>query len=186
MSPSDETLVALILTHDTAAFEVLMRRYFRMAFLVAFAHVGNRQDAEDVCQDAFVRCWEHMRECRDPRRVSGWIMSIVRNTAHNRREYLSIRATEQLDAGLSVAAPGRPDRDAAMEDLRSRLTTALLTLPSTQREVVLLHDYEGWKHTEIAERLGISELMSRRHLSDGRKRLRGQLADLASRETDHD
>jgi RNA polymerase sigma-70 factor (ECF subfamily) len=186
MSLSDEELVALILAQDTAAFEVLMRRYFRMAFLVAFAQVGNRQDAEDVCQDAFVRCWERMRECRDPSRVSHWIMTIVRNTAHNRREYLSLRATEQLDAGLSVAAPERPDRDASLENLRSRLTAALLTLPPAQREVVLLHDYEGWRHAEIAKRLGVSELMSRRRLSDGRKRLREQLTDLASMETDHD
>jgi len=186
MSQSDEELVALVLREDTAAFEVLMRRYFRIAFLVAFAQVGTRQDAEDVCQDAFVRCWERMRECRDPGRVSHWIMTIVRNTAHNRREYLTLRTTEQLEAGLSVVAAGRPDRDAALLELRSRLTAALLTLPTIQREVVLLHDYEGWKHAEIATRLGLSELMSRRHLSDGRKRLRNQLTDLASMETDHD
>ena len=186
MSLSDEELVALILRQDTAAFEVLMRRYFRMAFLIAFAQVGNRHDAEDICQDAFVRCWERMPECRDASRVSHWIMTIVRNTAHNRREYLKLRTTEQLDAGMSVAAARRPDRDASLGELRSRLTTALMTLSPHQREVVLLHDYEGWKHTEIANRLGLSELMSRRHLSDGRKRLRGQLTDLASLEGDHD
>jgi RNA polymerase sigma-70 factor (ECF subfamily) len=185
MSQSDEELVALILTEDTAAFEVLMRRYYRMAFLVAFARVGNRQDAEDVCQDAFVRCWERMPECRDARRVSHWIMTIVRNTAHNRREYANLRSTEQLDAGASVIAADRPERDVALNELRSRLTAALMMIPSTQREVVLLHDYEGWKHAEIAERLGLSELMSRRHLSDARKRLRKLLDDLGT-EPDHD
>lgn len=186
MSQSDEELVALILRNDTAAFEVLMRRYFRMAFLVAYAQIGNRHDAEDVCQDAFVRCWERMRECRDARRVSHWIMTIVRNTAHNRRDYLQLRATEPLDAGTTVAAAGRPDRDAALDELRTRLTAALLTLPEIQREVVLLHDYEGWKHAEVAERLGLSELMSRRHLSDARKRLRSLLDDLSAMEPDHD
>ena len=186
MSQSDEELVALILRNDTAAFEVLMRRYFRLAFLVAFALVGNRQDAEDVCQDAFVRCWERMNECRDARRVSHWIMTIVRNTAHNRREYLALRATEELGADAAVPAAGRPDRDAALDELRARLTAALLTLPAIQREVVLLHDYEGWKHAEVAERLGLSELMSRRHLSDARKRLRSLLNDLSAMEPDHD
>ncbi|HSA56287.1 MAG TPA: RNA polymerase sigma factor [Gemmatimonadaceae bacterium] len=186
MSQSDEELVALILRNDTAAFEVLMRRYFRMAFLVAFAQVGDRHDAEDVCQDAFVRCWERMRECRDARRVSHWIMTIVRNIAHNRRDYLDLRATEPLEAGTTVAAAGRADRDATLKELRARLTAALFALPAIQREVVLLHDYEGWKHAEVAERLGLSEVMSRRHLSDARKRLRGLLSDLSAMEPDHD
>ena len=65
MSEPDAELVARIQVGDTAAFELLMRRHFRMAFLIAFAQLGNRADAEDVCQDAFVRCWERVGECRD-------------------------------------------------------------------------------------------------------------------------
>jgi RNA polymerase sigma-70 factor (ECF subfamily) len=48
-------------------------------------------------------------------------------------------------------------------------------LNAAQREVLLLHDLEGWTHNEIAARLDISVLMSRRHLSDARKRLRAVL-----------
>jgi RNA polymerase sigma-70 factor (ECF subfamily) len=185
MPQSDEELVALVLANDTAAFEVLMRRYFRTAFLVAFAQLGNREDAEDVCQDAFVRVWERLQECRDPKRVSHWIMTIVRNTAHNRREYRQRRATNALEGASDIAAPSRSDRDAEHNELRARLTTALLTLPPVQREVVLLHDYEGWKHADVAARLDLSELMSRRHLSDARKRLRELLRDLPGMEPDH-
>lgn len=186
MAQSDEELVARILRNDPAAFEILMRRHFRAAFLVAFAQLGNRHDAEDVCQDAFVRCWERIRECRDARRVGHWIMTIVRNTAHNRREYLQLRATEQLDTGITTAAADRPDRDASLGELRERLTAALRSLPPVQREVVMLHDYEGWKHADVAARLGLSEMMSRRHLSDARKRLRDLLGDLVALEPDHD
>ncbi len=186
MPQSDEELVALIVNNDTAAFEVLMRRYFRAAFLVAFAQLGNRHDAEDVCQDAFIRCWERIRECRDASRVSQWIMAIVRNTAHNRREYLQLRFTEQLTAGADVPGADRPDRDASLSDLRSRLGAAMSSLSAIQREVVLMHDYEGWKHADVAHRLGLSETMSRRHLSDARKRLRDLLGDLPTLEPDHD
>ena len=185
MSQSDEELVPLILANDTTAFEVLMRRYSRMAFLVAFAQLGNREDAEDVCQDAFVRAWERMHECRDAARVSHWIMTIVRNTAHNRRDYVQLRTTEQLNASSHLSSQ-RPDRDVARNELRERLTSALMRLPPVQREVVLLHDYEGWKHAEVAARLDLSETMSRRHLSDARKRLREILGDLPAMETDHD
>ena len=183
---SDEELVTLILKRDTAAFEVLMRRYFRTAFLVAFARLGSREDAEDLCQEAFVRAWERMSECRDPKRVSHWIMTIVRNAAHNRREYLQLRSGKPLDSVAGAAASARPDHDAERGELRSRLTQALMQLPPIQREVVLLHDYEGWKHDEVAARLDLSVTMSRRHLSDARRQLRGILGDLPALEPDHD
>jgi len=163
-----------------------MRRYFRMAFLVAFAQLGNRDDAEDVCQDAFLTCWERMNDCRDPSRVGSWIVTIVRNTAHNRREYLQVRATEPIDAGANVPSSNRPDHATSRAELRSRLTTALTALSPIQREVVLLHDLEGWKHAEVATRLELSETMSRRHLSDARKKLRELLGDLPTLEPDHD
>jgi RNA polymerase sigma factor (sigma-70 family) len=185
MTDSDADLVARIRMGDTAAFEVLMRRHFRMAFLVAVAQLGNRADAEDVCQEVFVRCWERIDDCRDPARVSAWIARIVRNMAHNRREFLHVRRTESLDGADRVVAE-RADSAAEMSDLRRRLESALQTLTHVQREVVLLHDLEGWKHDDIAERIGISTLMSRRHLSDARKRLRAQLADLATLPYDDD
>lgn len=186
MEESDAELVSRIRDGDAAAFEVLMRRYFRMAFLVAFAQLGNRADAEDVCQDAFLRCWERISDCRDPSRVGSWIVTIVRNTAHNRREYLQVRGTEPLEAGANVASSTRPDQNAYRAELRSRLTVALRSLSAVQREVVLLHDLEGWKHAEVAARLDVTETMSRRHLSDARKRLRELLGDPPTLEPDHD
>jgi RNA polymerase sigma-70 factor (ECF subfamily) len=182
---SDAELVARIQSGDAAAFEALMRRHFRMAFLIAFALLGNRADAEDVCQDAFLRCWERIRDCRDPSRVASWIASIVRNTAHNRREYLGVRETDPLDTAAPVASC-RPDIDAEQSDLRARLSAALGALSPVQRQVVLLHDLEGWRHAEIAERLDLSAMMSRRHLSDARRRLRELLGDLPTLEPDHD
>ena len=182
---SDAELVARIQSGDAAAFETLMRRHFRMAFLIALAQLNNRTDAEDACQDAFIRCWERMKDCRDPARVSAWIATIVRNTAHNRREYLGVRETDPLDAA-ALAAPRRPDVDAEHSDLCARLSAALGALSPAQREVVLLHDLEGWKHAEIAERLDLSATMSRRHLSDARRRLRELLGDLPTLEPDHD
>jgi RNA polymerase sigma-70 factor (ECF subfamily) len=186
MTEPDAELVRRIRSGDTAAFEVLMRRHFRMAFIVAYAQLNNRADAEDVCQDAFFRCWERIADCRDPSHVSAWIATIVRNTAHNRRELLRVRETQPFDVATPVASPRRTDAEAERHELRARLAAALDTLGPVQREVVLLHDLEGWKHAEIAARLGLSETMSRRHLSDARKRLRARLGDLCTLEPDHD
>jgi RNA polymerase sigma-70 factor (ECF subfamily) len=64
------------------------------------------------------------------------------------------------------------------------LAAALATLSQPQREVLLLHDLEGLKHAEIAGLIGTSEMMSRRHLSDARRRLRDRLASLRERTMD--
>lgn len=185
MTESDASLVARVRLGDSAAFEVLMRRHFRAAYLVALARVGERADAEDVCQEAFLQSWESIHQCRDPDRFSSWLIRIVRNTALNRREYLAVRATESLDYLTPVASSSRTDHQTHQEELRTTLQQALAQLPLIQREVVLLHDLEGLAHDEIALSLDLSILMSRRHLSDARKRLRAILGDYATLMPDH-
>jgi RNA polymerase sigma-70 factor (ECF subfamily) len=186
MIESDASLVARIRLGDTAAADALLRRHFRAAYLVALARVGNSADAEDVCQDAFIRCLEQIHSCRDPERFGGWLTRIVQNTAHNRRDYLRVRAGEPLASHLGVASNKRSDETLYREELRDRLLKALSQLKESERDVVLLHDLDGWRHAEIATHLSMSVLMSRRHLSDARKKLRGLLGDYDTLEPDHD
>jgi RNA polymerase sigma-70 factor (ECF subfamily) len=185
MTDSDAALVARARQGDAAAADLLLRRWFRASYLIALARLGNRADAEDACQDAFVRCLDRLHQCREPERFGPWLLQIVRSTAHNRADYLRVRATVPLEPD-TVADPGRADQAAERGELRARLRAALEQLSPIQREVVLLHDLEGWLHAEIAERLELSVAMSRRHLSDARRQLRGILGDYASLEPDHD
>ena len=69
-------------------------------------------------------------------------------------------------------------------ELRQSLADALGGLPEIQREIVLLHDLEGWKHGEIADRLGLPSGTVRSHLHFARKALKGALAALQPTETD--
>ena len=186
MAESDASLVVRVRTGDAAAFEVLMRRHFRMAYLIALARVNDTMDAEDICQDAFVSAWQHIHECRDPDRFAPWLARIVRNSAHNRADYLRLRASEPLEHVAESASQDRTDARSLRNELRTRLLAALRQLSAVQREIVLLHDLEGWTHGEIAARADISELMSRRHLSDARKRLRALLGDDMTHGADDD
>ena len=186
MTEPDASLVARVRAGDAAAFEVLLRRYFRAAYLVALARVGGRADAEDVCQEAFLRSWERIHECRAPERFAAWLLRIVRNAALNRRDYLGVRAAESLDHTAPLASSSRADSRAERAELRAALGAALAQLPVRQREVVLLHDLEGWPHADVAARLEMSELMSRRHLSDARRRLRDLLGHYATWMPDHE
>ncbi len=171
---SDALCVERARRGEVAAFEALVRRHFRAAYAIALAVVGNRFDAEDVCQDAFIRAAEHLGECREPAKFASWLFRIVRNRALNVRDYYRVRAALPLEDG-TVAVPGLADRNLEREEIRGRLEAALARLSRIQREVVLLHDLEGWKHRMIAEALGLSEGMSRQHLFAARRLLREQL-----------
>src|SRR5207248_1211233 len=150
MAETDGSLVARVRLGDAAVFETLLRRHFRTAYLIALARVNNAADAEDVCQEAFVKAWRHIDDCRQPDRFAPWLSQIVRNAAHNRRDYLQVRATEDVEAAAHVASPGRTDARVLQGELRERLQSALSELGDVQREIVLLHDLEGWRHAEIA------------------------------------
>lgn len=186
MNESDDSLVGRARRGDPDAFEVLLRRYFRASYLVAMARLGERAEAEDACQDAFVKAWEQLAQCRDGGRFGAWLLRIVRNTAHNRRDYLRVRRTESLEDDAEVYAKGSAEGELERRELAFALRAALATLPPVQREIVLMHDLDGWRHARIAALLDISEVMSRRHLSDARKRLRALLRGRDSEEAQHD
>jgi len=177
-SATDAALVNAARAGDSRAFETLVRRHLKSAYPVALARVSDPQDAEDVCQDAFVTALQKLDRCERPEHFRAWFLTIVRNRAHNFREYQTVRRTQPLEHAGSEAAASDPERDAARSALHERLENALAQLTELQRQVTLLHDYEGWKHKEIGERLGISTGASRFHLFAARKRLRTLLEDL--------
>ena len=119
--------------------------------------------------------FERLDTCREPERFSGWLMQIVRTRGLNRIEHKRVQArATDLPSGVDEVLPSV---DVA---LRQQLLMAMEHLSATQREVVLLHDLEGWTHPEIAQALGTSEGMSRQHLFQARKILRGHLTEVSN------
>jgi RNA polymerase sigma-70 factor (ECF subfamily) len=175
MSGSDRELVAEALRGRTEAFAALVERYLRPAYSVALARTGDPHDAEDVVQDAFVVALERLAECREPDRFAGWLFEIVRNRGLNYVRARTVRQTAPLD-DVTAAAHGGPELDTDRAALHDSLLEALEELSPVQREVVLLHDLEGWRHAEIAERLGFAEGTARFHLHQARRAMRERLA----------
>ena len=176
-SASDAYLVRKAQAGDNQAFGVLVGRYMRAAYAVSLSVTGRHDDAEDAVQEAFMVALARLDDCRTPDRFAGWLLTIVRNRARNlvRREVL--RDTDDLPE--TAASRGRtPEKAAEHAELQERLEAALRRLPEVQREIVLLHDLEGWRHREIAEHLGIPSGTVRSHLHFARKSLRLD-ADLA-------
>ena len=124
---------------------------------------------------------QKLEECRNPERFAGWLLTIVRNRSRNlvRREVL--RNTDQVPESTRSSVP-TPDRETERSELRGQLAEALEGLSQVQREIVLLHDLEGWKHREIAERLEIPAGTVRSHLHFARKALRDALMESSIRD----
>lgn len=176
MDETDSDLVHLVRRGDRRAAGRLVERYLRACRAVALAVTGDEADADDVCQEALVLAMARIADCRDPSRFGGWLLQIVRNRARNLGRAPAVRRAVPLDD----RQPSRePSPAAAVErlELRERLLAALAQIPEQHREVVLLHDLEGWKHREIGERLGLPEGTVRSHLHHARRRLRRLLGE---------
>lgn len=170
-SSDDADLVRRLRDGDEAAFETLVRVHYRAAFAVALSVSGRYADAEDICQDVWLRVLERIGELREPTRFRAWMLQIVRHTALNQLERARIRRAEPLEAA-DAQRRGDPRQDLIVVFLRARLERALATVSEVQREVVLLHDLDGWSHRAIAASMGMSEVMSRQHLFQARRLLR--------------
>ena len=83
-----------------------------------------------------------------------------------------MRSALPIEKAASAAAPGDPFAELANKELRGRLGEAMNNLTEMQRKVLVLYDLEGWKHAEIAGKLGISAGSSRVHLHVARKAMR--------------
>ena len=172
---SDPELVRRARAGSGTAFGALVDRYMRAAYAVALSVTGRHEDAEDAAQEAVMVALERLDECRSPDRFMGWLMTIVRNRSRNlvRREVL--RGTDSVPAVAPAKGP-TPERAAEQVELEKRLSKALRSLPEVQREIVLLHVLEGWKHRKIAERLGIPSGTVRSHLYFAKRALQKDLS----------
>lgn len=158
---SDEDLIRGTLGSQEA-FEQLVQRYFGMVFSIALARVGEREAAEEVAQETFLRAYLNLKDLRDPQHLSSWLGSIARNLAENWRVRKQVRsrlvAMVPLDA-LEVELPdtrttGAREQVAARQE-SELISGAVAKLPPEQREVVLLHFLEGLTKSEIARRVGL-------------------------------
>lgn len=176
MGPTDGVLVERVKQGDARAFDQLVRRHLRAAHAVARRRLDNPDDADDVCQEAFIKALEALDRCRDPERFRAWLLRIVANTAHNHRDYRRVRDTAPLEVAAAAPSGDDPYDDARRSQLRDVLTDAMSGLTELQRRVLVLHDMEGWKHNEIGEELGISTGSSRVHLHVARRAMRKTLS----------
>jgi RNA polymerase sigma-70 factor (ECF subfamily) len=180
---AEAALVERVRVGDAAAFDELAGRYLRRAFSVAYRLMGQREDAEDLVQEAFIAVLEKIHTFQAGRAFSPWFFRILVNRGINARKSRTLRQVDDIPERAASALPS-PEREAERAELRGGVTAALESLPDRQRTIVRLFELEGFGSPEIAQILGISENTVRWHLHEARKTLRLALAPFDGRNTD--
>ena len=155
---ADEDLMTLVGCGDAAAFAVLYDRHGRAAYSLAHRMTGERQAAEDLTQEAFLKVWRSAGGYRAGRgSVRTWILSIVHNRGIDQlRSVASRRRTqERTEAEAPRSQPSEAFAEAWRSALRDEVREALGTLPSEQLEILELAYFSGHTQAEIARMLDL-------------------------------
>ena len=187
---SDSELVRRIQKNgDQAAFNALVQRHSGRAYQIAYGILANREDCEEVVQDAFVRIFRALPNFRGDSEFTTWMYRIVVNLCNNRYRWnksrrigrnLSLDAPLENQDGselhLEVASDSMtPSEQVEFEELRDRTAKAMQALPDSYRNAVLLRNVRQLDYDQIAKILGCAVGTVKSRINRGREMLRQML-----------
>ena len=178
---SNSELVKKSQLGDQSAFEELVKRHQDLVFSLSFKLTGNRELANDVAQEAFIRAWKAIEKFRGDSTFGTWIYRITVNTAWTLRKKakkhysLNIEDTQEP---VVIDEKKDPELVAINSDLSVVLRKALNQIPLEQRIIVELKNIEGRSHKEIADYLDISVTAAKVRLHRAHQKLRNILEEI--------
>ena len=190
MDLSDEALILNFRqTRNPAYFKAMVRRYESRIYSAVYRIIGNKDEAEDVVQDTFVKLHQNLDKFRSHSSFASWIFRIAHNCCMDKLRIKQRRKLFQMwsfdpqstqedgDEGMNVASqaadPGlNPSEQLQATEQERLIERSLRSLPESQRTVVVLHDIEGFSYQEIAEIVGAGIGTVRSRLHYGRLKLR--------------
>src|SRR5579862_5531213 len=192
---SDESAVVLQAREgDANAFNELLRRYERKIFRLALHITQNREDAEDVLQESFLKAYEHLDQFQGQSKFYTWIVRIAVNQAlmklRKRKTDRSVSLDETIDTGednigREIAAwDENPEQQFSREELNRILSSAVDGLAPIYRAVFVLRDIDGLSTEEAAEALELSVPAVKSRLLRARLQLREKLTRYFKRKGD--
>ena len=174
---NDAALVARVLAGDTAAYSALVTRYKGQYARFAARMLGNREDAEEALQDAFVRAYRSLAKCDDPAKFGSWLFRILANrcrTAGSRRGRRE-RTFVRDEIALLDAAEDHPEE---REAWREEIQRALMQLDDDQREAFLLKHVEEMGYEEMSDLTGVGVSALKMRVKRACERLRVMLQEV--------
>lgn len=166
---SERADVALAAAGDGQAFERLYRQHVNRVHSLVRRMVGGDGDADELTQDVFVRAWQRLGSFRGEAAFGTWLHRLTVNLVLNWQKSAG-RGRRLFDDESAIDLA--PARRTTPED-RMDIEEALKRLPPGARQVLVLHDVEGFRHEDIARMLGVQTGTTKAQLHRARKLLRG-------------
>ncbi|HXI85631.1 MAG TPA: sigma-70 family RNA polymerase sigma factor [Verrucomicrobiae bacterium] len=174
----DSEIIRLIQSGDDSAFDELMGRYKRPVVNFIFRMLGNADDADDVAQEVFVRVYQKLDTYRPATKFSTWLFALARNAAIDRLRWRARHPTESIDPESPLAAPTDTAKEVGAREIGALIAAAVAELPEDQRTVLVLSEYQGMSHAEIAAVMRCSEKSVESRLYRAKQTLRTGLRPL--------
>jgi RNA polymerase sigma-70 factor (ECF subfamily) len=167
---------------DAAAFENLYQTHSRRVYALCLRMVGNPAEAEDLTQEAFLQAYRKIQTFRGESSFSTWLHRVTANIVLmklRRKRHIEVSLEENSEGDEDSASPrkefGEADLRLTGSIDRINLQRAIEQLPPGFKSIFILHDIQGYKHSEIGDILGCSDGNSKSQLHKARMRLRALL-----------
>ena len=173
---SDRIIIQRVLEGDVEAFSRLVDLHYARCARVAFRILGNREDAEEAIQDAFLRAFKALGDYEDRERFSAWLTRILVNQCRT-----VLARTKRRDALFADVDPQRLDFTVTMESLDGgwpELEHVLERLPAEQREAIVLKYADDLTYEEMSRVTGAGESALKMRVQRAFARLRALLQEV--------
>ena len=181
MTAADEQqLILRVKEGNHEAYRILVERYMKHAYNIAYGFFSNHDDAEDVAQESFVRAYESIKSFRCDAAFNTWLYRIVTNLSLNRlRQKKNIR-NQSMDSTIDRQTMYSVNNtvDNYQTDIKTILERALHELPTLQRAVVILRHLDGLSTKQVSTILRCSEGTVKTHLYRGLKKMQSKVGFL--------
>lgn len=191
-SDDDHDLVTKVKRGNREAFDVLLEKYYRKIYNLAYRYVGDQEEASDLTQEIFAAAYQNLKKFRGDSKFSTWLFQIATNRGKNRFKYLKRRGyfvnkgqannDEDRDA-QQHSVPDfstNPETLLAQKQLQKMVQQAIDDLEPDHKEIVILRDIEGFSYEEIAQLLNLPEGTTKSRLHRARMVVKEKLKRVLS------
>lgn len=173
---TDEELIDKCLKGDSRAQKALFDKFSRKMMSVCLRYIGDREKAEDVLQDGFIKVFKNLDKFKQEGSFEGWIRRTIINTS---LDQLRKNKNAPIDTDISEAEYLAADNEKVLSRLRvEEIMELVQNMPTGYRTVFNLYAIEGYSHQEIADELGVTESTSKTQYRKARNYLMNIIVEI--------
>ena len=174
LQEDENQLVLRSLNGDRTAYEKLYRANVGKVYALCLRMCGQKDLAEDLTQEAFIRAWQKLDSFRGDSKFSSWLYRLTSNVVIGHMRSNKKWQFEDYDEGKHEQSLVEISQTTMMAANKKDIEKALNTLSEQARVVLIMHEYLGYKHTEISKITGMAIGTSKTHLHRARAQLKAQ------------